>query len=57
MKKKDKDKREKYLNNYRVSDPEGSKKENKMTETQRAMLEAKIMQVPLGGVGNMYHND
>ena len=29
----------------RVSDPEGSKKEKKMTETQRAMLEAKIMQV------------
>eukprot|EP00090_Calanus_glacialis_P000735 TRINITY_DN10508_c0_g1_i1.p1 TRINITY_DN10508_c0_g1~~TRINITY_DN10508_c0_g1_i1.p1 ORF type:complete len:731 (-),score=252.70 TRINITY_DN10508_c0_g1_i1:1342-3315(-) len=32
------------LSAARVSDPEGSKKENKMTETQRAMLEAKIMQ-------------
>jgi chromosome segregation ATPase len=32
------------LSAARVSDPEGSKKEKKMTETQRAMLEAKIMQ-------------
>ena len=30
----------------RAKDPEGKGKEKKMTETQRAMLEAKIMQVP-----------
>ena len=29
----------------RAKDPEGKGKEKKMTETQRAMLEAKIMQV------------
>ena len=39
------------LSASRAADPEGKeKKEKKMTETQRAMLEAKIMQVNKLGI-------